>query len=495
MVGGIYTVNVNMGNFVTAEVEMTSSVCTFMVDSGADISIFKRKNIKYYQWFYPNGACSIKGIMDGCTKSLGTTSTTLKFNADLSISHTFHIVDNEFPIPTDAILGRDFLTNFKCSLDYDTWLLTINTPEGPVEVPIKDRVDDSSIIVPSRCKVVRHLSGIEITCDSVMEKHEISPGVLIAEAIISKKCPFIKILNTTEKTVIIKTGDISPNLTPLSELSIHKMDKVKNFQLSNERIKLLKSIIDKQKIPGYVGKDLEELCVKYADIFALEGDNLETNNFYNQTIELSDNVPVYIKNYRSPESQRDEINIQVNKMLDDGIIEPSVSHFNSPILLVQKKSSTDKKKWRLVVDFRQLNKKLLADKFPLPRIDEILDQLGRAKYFSTLDLMSGFHQIGLEKNSRKYTAFSTTKGHYQFTRLPFGLNLLYKSSGTIRSKLSSVRQNGKSINAYAKEIKDLSKSLKRAHIREGNSSETAEIHAVEAATESILNHTNNIHTK
>ena len=73
-------------------------------------------------------------------------------------------------------------------------------------------------------------------------------------------------------------------------------------------------------------------------------------------------------------------------MLQDDVIEHSVSHYNSPILLVPKKSS-DEKKWRLVVDFKQLNKKLLPDKFPLPRIDSILDQLGRAKFFSTLDLI------------------------------------------------------------------------------------------------------------
>lgn len=110
-------------------------------------------------------------------------------------------------------------------------------------------------------------------------------------------------------------------------------------------------------------------------------------------------------------------------MLDEDIIEPSISSYNSPILLVPKKSGNNEKKWRLVVDFRQLNKKLLADKFPLPRIDAILDQLGRAKYFTTLDLMSGFHQIPLDHDSRKYTAFSTPNGHYAFKRLPFGLNI------------------------------------------------------------------------
>lgn len=138
---------------------------------------------------------------------------------------------------------------------------------------------------------------------------------------------------------------------------------------------------------------------------------------------MSDNVPVYIKNYRSPEIHRQEIDTQVDKLLNDNIIQASVSPYNSPILLVPKKSTTDTKKWRLVVDFRQLNKKIVADKFPLPRIDDILDQLGRAKYFSTLDLMSGFHQVELDDNSKRYTAFSTTSGHFEFNRLPFGLNI------------------------------------------------------------------------
>ena len=110
-------------------------------------------------------------------------------------------------------------------------------------------------------------------------------------------------------------------------------------------------------------------------------------------------------------------------MLAEKIVEQSNSAYNSPILLVPKKSADWSEKWRLVVDYRQLNKKLVPDKFPLPRIDEVLDQLGRARFFSTLDLMSGFHQIPLEQSSRKYTAFSTSQGHYQYTRLPFGLNI------------------------------------------------------------------------
>lgn len=162
---------------------------------------------------------------------------------------------------------------------------------------------------------------------------------------------------------------------------------------------------------------------EFSDIFCLPGEKLDTNNFYSQHIPLKDTVPVYIPNYKCIHSQQQEIQDQVKKLLEEDIIEPSVSSYNSPILLVPKKSDDASKKWRPVVDFRQLNKRVLADKFPLPRIDTILDQLGRAKYFSTLDLMAGFHQIPLDQESRKYTAFSTPNGHFHFKRLPFGLNV------------------------------------------------------------------------
>lgn len=80
--------------------------------------------------------------------------------------------------------------------------------------------------------------------------------------------------------------------------------------------------------------ELENLCCQFSDIFALENDQLTTNNFYDQQIHLNTPTPVYIKNYRIPEAQKEEMNLQINKMLDDGIVQNSYSPYNSPILLV-----------------------------------------------------------------------------------------------------------------------------------------------------------------
>ena len=179
----------------------------------------------------------------------------------------------------------------------------------------------------------------------------------------------------------------------------------------------------KIKTPSNVGNVLFDLIKKYNDIFALDSDKLSVNNFYEQKLQLKDNTPVFSKNYRLPETQKQEVNKQVDKLLNDDLIENSVSDYNSPVILVPKKSNNGEKKWRMCIDYRLLNKKLIPDKYPLPRIDDILDELGRAKYFSILDLYSGFHQIPLEKSSRKLTSFSTQRGSFQWKVLPFGLNV------------------------------------------------------------------------
>lgn len=129
-----------------------------------------------------------------------------------------------------------------------------------------------------------------------------------------------------------------------------------------------------------------ELCSKYTDISALPDDKVTVNHFYKQKLRLKNETSVYAKNYRLQKTQKDKIDRQVKKLLDNDLIEPSVSSFNSSLIVVPEKSRNGEKKWRMCVDYRMLGKSLIPDKFPLPRIDDIFDSLGRAKYFSCLDL-------------------------------------------------------------------------------------------------------------
>ena len=120
---------------------------------------------------------------------------------------------------------------------------------------------------------------------------------------------------------------------------------------------------------------------------------------------------------------RPEIEKHIEDWLEQYIIEPSESPCNSLIFLVPKKPELQGNSMgtRLVTDLRRLNLKVIDQEFPIPTIQEILDQLQGCKYFSCLDLYSGFLQILLDPKDREKVAFSTHLGHYQFKRLPFGL--------------------------------------------------------------------------
>lgn len=125
--------------------------------------------------------------------------------------------------------------------------------------------------------------------------------------------------------------------------------------------------------------------------------------------------------YRIPHAQKDELDRQIGKLLENDVIRPSNSPFNAPIVLVPKKvDNSGEQKWRLAVDLRRLNDVTIGDSYPLPNITEILDQLGNSRYYSALDLAAGYHQIPVREEDKGKTAFSTGNAHYEFNRMPFG---------------------------------------------------------------------------
>ena len=112
-----------------------------------------------------------------------------------------------------------------------------------------------------------------------------------------------------------------------------------------------------------------------------------------------------------------ELKHQLTQLLEQGFIKPSVSPWGAPILFQKKKDGT----FRLCIDFRGLNQCTIKNKYPLPRIDELLDRLGKAKVFSKIDLQSGYYQVRIKEEDIPKTAFNARFGHYEFTVMPFGL--------------------------------------------------------------------------
>ncbi|XP_050310841.1 uncharacterized protein LOC126746579 [Anthonomus grandis grandis] len=169
-------------------------------------------------------------------------------------------------------------------------------------------------------------------------------------------------------------------------------------------------------------EEITKLCLEFSDIFYIEGDQLTFTNEIKHSIDTNNAKPIYTKSYRYPHIYKEEVKRQISKMLDENIIRPSVSPWSAPVWVVPKKlDASGKQKWRVVIDYRKLNEVTVNDKYSLPNISDLLDQLGKCQYFTTLDLASGFHQIEIDPKDISKTAFSVENGHYEFVRMPFGL--------------------------------------------------------------------------
>lgn len=136
------------------------------------------------------------------------------------------------------------------------------------------------------------------------------------------------------------------------------------------------------------------------------------------TIRLKDTRPFRQRPYRVPQKLVEQLQKEIEAMLQLGVIEPSNSEWCSPVVIVYKKDGT----LRICIDFRKLNSVSEFDAYPMPRIDELLERIGSARYITTLDLCKGYWQVPLDPSSRPYTAFRTPAGLFQFTVMPFGLH-------------------------------------------------------------------------
>ena len=157
----------------------------------------------------------------------------------------------------------------------------------------------------------------------------------------------------------------------------------------------------------------------YNDVFALSDDELGETNVVTHAIDTRNAPPVKSTARRLPYSLRKELEEEMDNLLQSGCIEPSISPYSSPLVLVRKKNGG----LRVCVDYRALNKDTVPDRYPLPRIDELMDMVGRqhARVFSSLDLMKGYHQVTMEESSKLKTTFICHLGLYQYRRMPFGL--------------------------------------------------------------------------
>jgi len=162
---------------------------------------------------------------------------------------------------------------------------------------------------------------------------------------------------------------------------------------------------------------LESLVLEYEDIFVGPDDVAGFTDLITHKINTGDAKPIKQNYFRRSMKEREYIDAELEKMIANGVIRPSKSPWGAPVVLVRKKSG----ELRFCIDFRLLNEVTKKDAYPLPKIDECLDALEGSRFFSTLDLASGYWQVAMDPEDAEKTAFVTHRGLYQWTVMPFGL--------------------------------------------------------------------------
>lgn len=346
----------------------------------------------------------------------------------ISGNHKFYIFD--FSPRFDGLLGIDFLKQTGASVNLNNCML--ETPEVVIPLLFDNQPNNSIncntfeiVISPRTCQKVKlpvkQQQGLGILNYINFGKAEM-PEALVE---VNNFHALTTILNPSENP--IKINIFEPlNIEKVNETEINFVEQMETNTEINEYYDNLQKQNLKNLRLSHCNKEefkaIRNLCFQYRDIFYCEGTPLTFTNQIKHKINLTDETPLFTKTYRYPAVHKQEVNMQINKMLENNIIQHSNSPWSSPIWIVPKKlDASGKRKWRIVIDYRKLNEKTIDDKFPLPNISDILDKLGKAQYFSTLDLANGFHQIELDPLDIPKTAFSTDTGHYEFKRMPFGL--------------------------------------------------------------------------
>ena len=158
-----------------------------------------------------------------------------------------------------------------------------------------------------------------------------------------------------------------------------------------------------------------EVIRRNADVFAKNPMKPNITATVEHTIETGDDIPTYAKPRRLPNAWKNEIHENIQEMIDNGIIRPSKSPWNCPIILVRKKGKT-----RFVCDYRDLNKVTKKDTYPLPNIKDCIENMEGTNYWSTMDAASAYWAVNVKESNREKTEISIPNGKHEFKVMPFG---------------------------------------------------------------------------
>lgn len=289
----------------------------------------------------------------------------------------------------------------------------------------------------------------------VIKKDNFSYDLILGLDAIEK----FKLIQDEELKIYQRVSDDSIEQISYPKRSLNVSERKTNF---GEHIDAKKIIEDLEGLKEFEIKMFHTLFKKYEDVFAKDKYDVGTVKNFTAQIKMTEDRYVSKKPYRCSLPDQKEIETQVAMLLKKKLIEESSSPFASPVTLAFKKD--ENRRSRMCIDFRELNKLIVPEPQPFPRIEDILVKAGNCEWFSTLDINSAFWSIPIAKEDRHKTAFVTQNGHYQWMCMPFGLKI---SPAIFQRALSSIIRRhdlSKFCMNYIDDILIFSKSLQE-HLR------------------------------
>ena len=418
---------------------VSSQKVRLLVDTGAAISVvseqFYKNTLRPSFLLQQNTVDNIKTADGNITPVIGLVSFDVTIGKHL-YNYNASVVPN---LAYDIVLGRDFLHAYAAVIDVKGQNVTFD-PQNIIAFAGSYRTPTVSDVRTAKTYVIESHSEVIIQAylakpiDPVVGLIEANMKLvenynLMAAATLSVPdtdyCVTFRLINPSDAPVLLHKGTSIGTFCELAtddsitELKhdpvVSSVENVTTFDSNN--VTAMFKCLPSPNLTTSENNRLNSILGQFTDIFAPSSVDLGRTTVIRHHIDTGDARPIKQPPYRVSHSQKNEIESQIGTMLDQGIIKVSSSPWSSPIVLVKKKDGTT----RFCVDYRKLNAVTRKDSYPLPRIDDALDALAGAKYFTTLDLQSGYHQVAMDSDSIEKTAFISHAGLYEYNVMSFGL--------------------------------------------------------------------------
>ena len=405
--------------YVKARIMGYSRLC--MIDTGSDVNLIPESYLPGVH-FSPSER-TLQAANGSPIKILGEASVPLKIGRRLTLPTTFVVSDQV----TDVLLGIQWLHDHRCRMEFGTGSIFIarqkialvhrNGNECCRRVTIAE-----TTTIPARMEQNLEVKLLyrnhKVIADGWMtDSREIQPGIRVARIIlpdlVSHVC--VRVMNVSNHPVTLQKDLLVSDLHPIPSIAREDASADSNIPFYEDLEKVIAGIPD--DVSPEQRDHLINLVMEFQDVFSRDEFDLGETKIVQHRIETGDSAPIRQPLRRQPLLQAQEIDKHTEKLLKAGIIEPASGEYASNVVLVRKKDGS----LRFCLDFRALNLSTRRDAYPLPRIDDCLDSLSGATWYSTLDLRAGYHQVSVYPPDADKTSFLTRRGIFRFRKMPFGL--------------------------------------------------------------------------